>query len=60
MEDLSIGTVVYLNSGSPALTVSDSKPGCDEIVVTWIDSHSDSFNAFRLPKTCVRITDPRA
>jgi hypothetical protein len=43
-----VGDVVWLNSGSPDLTVVEST--ADEVVVKW---ESEPDNRMRLPKCCV-------
>jgi len=56
MANIAVGDVVFLNSGSPKLTVTEVNEN-DSVDVTWIDGTGD-VNEATFPGACVS-TDPK-
>lgn len=56
-KDLEIGEIVYLNSGSPPMTVAEISSS-DNVEVVWMSGHEERTSVF--PCACVTRQDPRA
>lgn len=51
------GDVVYLNSGSPKLTITDVRDSGTKITVAWIDQ-TQSVQSSTFPSDCLTRTLP--
>lgn len=54
--DFEVGSIVYLNSGSPRLTIEDMMHNTNLVRVVWLDAINKLQRA-ELPTVCLTFTE---